>query len=129
MGKWALLGTVVLVVLLAVYRERIFVRDPLARVERNGQQQEGLRVFLNYSNDVLVQSGDFSTTYMVQGWNKLPGVPSHLWCIQLLMCVTEADHAPTAPLLDVKHEHKVEMTTKMVSYRDDDGALVQVMLR
>lgn len=129
MRRILLLAIAALVVLIVVYRERIFLRDPLAHVDRNGEHQEGLRVFLNYSNDILVQSDDLSTSYIVQGWNKLPGIPSHLTCLQGLVCITEADHAPIAPLSDPRHEPKVEMTTRMVSFHDSNGALVTVTLR
>lgn len=129
MGKWLLLATLVLVGLIVVYRERIFLRDPLAHVEVNGQAQQNLRVFINYSNDVMVQSPDLATSYIVQGWNKLPGIPANLTCVQGLMCLTEADHAPVSPLVGPKHEPKVQMTTKQVSFIDGDGALVKVTLR
>ena len=76
-----------------------------------------------------MQSADLSTSYIVQGWNKLPGVPSHLTCVQGLVCLTEADHAPSAPLADLRHEPKVEMTTRFVSFIDGEGALVKVSLR
>jgi hypothetical protein len=40
-----------------VYRERLFLRDPLGVVERDGVKEDGARVFINYSNDVLMWDG------------------------------------------------------------------------
>ena len=120
---------VVLLVLVWVYRQRIFVRDPLGRVERNGVRQENVRVFLNYSNDVMVEDMDVHRHYLVQGWNRMPGVVGHLVCVQGLACFTEADKAETTPLGGTKYRPKVEMTNKQVSFVDGDGALVTVKLR
>ncbi len=129
MRRLLLLVTVVGVVLIGVYRERIFLRDPIGHVERDGVRLPELRVFLNYSNDVMVQSPDLATSYIVQGWNRLPGIPAHLMCVQGLVCVTEAEHASAAPMAGLKRETKVEMTNRVVSFRAGDGALVQVILR
>ena len=92
MRKLLLLLTVGLVVFLVVYRERLFLWDPLARVERGGVRDDHARVFINYSNDVLVQndSGPTQYLYVVQNWNQLPGVPAHLSCVRFLVCLTDA---------------------------------------
>jgi hypothetical protein len=53
--KILVVGALLLAVLLVVFRQRVYVRDPLAEVERNGVAQDGARVFFNYSNDVLME--------------------------------------------------------------------------
>ena len=55
MRKILIVGTLLLVVFVAVFRQRIFVRDPLGKVERNGVAQDGARLYINYSNDVMVE--------------------------------------------------------------------------
>ena len=89
MKRILLIGTLLLVVVVAVYRQRIYLWDFLGKVERNGVRVEGARVFINYSNDVLVkEGGSFS---LVQGWNRVPGAPKHLSCPGSMVCWTEAD--------------------------------------
>ncbi len=41
--------------MLVVFRQRLFLRNPLASVERNGMKQTGYRVYLNYYNDIVVE--------------------------------------------------------------------------
>jgi hypothetical protein len=49
-----------------IYRQRIFVRDPLGVMEKNGGKQ---------------------------GWSGVAGVPERLSCLQRLVCMTASDHA------------------------------------
>ncbi|HTD95814.1 MAG TPA: hypothetical protein VK627_02765 [Edaphobacter sp.] len=125
MRKILIVGTVLLVVLVGVYRQRIFIRDPLGKVERNGVRVEGVGVYINYSNDVLLEVG--TQRYLVQGWNGMPGVPEHLGCVHWLVCWTEADQAAVLPLNGVKQ--RAEMSNKEVSFVDENGAAMKVELR
>ena len=71
-----------------VNRQRVYVRDPLAVVYRSqgseggpGEvKQSGVQVFINYSDDVLVEQDAQPGGYriLVQGWNKMPGTPGVL---------------------------------------------------
>jgi hypothetical protein len=61
-----IVGVVLLVVIAAVYRQRLFLRDPLDKVERNGIRVDGASVFINYYNDVLIQNADAGRSYVVQ---------------------------------------------------------------
>ena len=72
-----LLVFVVLLALIFVNRQRVYVRDPLATVYRNEVQQSGVQVFINYSDDVLLEQDAEPGSYriLVQGWNKMPGTP------------------------------------------------------
>jgi hypothetical protein len=105
-----------------VYRERLFLRNPLGAVERNGVKQDGARVFINYSNDVLVQNG--GRWVLVQGWDGVAGVPARLNCVQGLACMTEADHAEMTAV-----GKGAEMSSQLVTFVDGDGVAVRVTLR
>ena len=53
MRRILIVGTLLLVVFVAVFRQRIFVRDPLGKVERNGVAQLRPRHFSrDYFEDV-----------------------------------------------------------------------------
>jgi hypothetical protein len=105
-----------------VYRERLFLRDPLGVVERDGVKEDGARVFINYSNDVLMRDG--GQWVLVQGWSRVAGLPARLNCVQGLACMTEADHAEVTSA-----GTKVEMSNRVVTFVDDDGVAVRVALR
>ena len=118
------------VALLVVYRQRLFLRDPLAKVERNGVEVEGARVFINFSNDVLVEEPGLAKRYLVQHWNMRPGVPQSLSCVRWMACWTEADRAESASLGgDGGYQPKVKMSSRVVSFVDGSGVPVKVTLR
>ena len=62
-----IVGVVLLVVVAVVYRQRLFLRDPLGKVERNGIRVDGASVFINYYNDVLIQNGMPGRSYWCSG--------------------------------------------------------------
>jgi hypothetical protein len=127
--KILIVGTLLLVIFVAVFRQRIFLRDPLGKVERNGVAQDGARLFINYSNDVLVEDTVGHQFVLVQGWSALPGVPQHLFCLTGLMCWTDADKATVFPLGGVGGKTRAVMSAKEVSFVDESGAGVMVKLR
>ncbi len=95
--------TVLLVGFVAVNRQQIYLRDPLGTMTRDGVKVAGTRVFLNYSNDVLVQVGNAGPggtveEFLAQGWNGVVGVPERLTCLAGMACLAEADHAPMVPV-------------------------------
>jgi hypothetical protein len=124
-----IVGTLLLVVFVAVFRQRIFVRDPLAKVERNGVAQDGTRLYINYSNDVLVEDSARHQFVLVQGWNALPGVPQHLFCLTGMVCWTDADRATVFPVEGVGGKTPAVMSAKEVMFVDQSGARVRVALR
>jgi hypothetical protein len=124
-----IVGTLLLVVFVAVFRQRIFVRDPLGKVERNGAAQDGTRLYINYSNDVLVEDSARHHFVLVQGWNALPGVPQHLFCLTGMMCWTDADKAAVFPLEGGGGKTPAVMSAKEVMFVDESGARVKVALR
>jgi hypothetical protein len=113
-----------------VNRQQVFVWDPLATVYKGDVKQSGAQVFINYSNDVLVEQKANRT--LVQGWNKVPGTPVVLDCLRWLACMTDAAHAKTLPVEwngKGKYDPRVAMTSREVSFVDGDGAAVRVTLR
>ncbi|HWW97047.1 MAG TPA: hypothetical protein VNY74_05095 [Edaphobacter sp.] len=129
MKRILIVGTLLLVVFVALFRQRIFVRDPLGTVERNGVAQDETRVYINYSNDVLVEDAARHQFVLVQGWSALPGVPQHLFCLTGLMCWTDADRAVVFPVEGVGGRTPAVMSAKEVMFVDESGARVKVALR
>jgi hypothetical protein len=125
---------VVIMAFILVNRQRVFVRDPLATVYRDGVKQSGVQVFINYSNDVLLQKDGDAGSYqtLVQGWNKAPGTPEVLKCVRWMACLTDADHATTLPIENTgkgTFDAQVAMTNREVSFIEGDGARMRVVLR
>ncbi len=129
MRKILIVGTLLLVVFVAVFRQRIFVRDPLGKLERNGVVQDGARLYINYSNDVMVEDSARHEFVLVQGWNGLPGVPQHLFCLTGMMCWTNADRAAVFPVEGTGGKTPAVMSAKEVTFVDGSGAKVRVGLR
>jgi hypothetical protein len=127
--KILIVGTLLLVVFVAIFRQRIFLRDPLGKVERNGVAQNGTRLFINYSNDVLVEDATRHEFVLVQGWSALPGVPQHLFCLTGLLCWTDADRAAVFPMEGAGGRTRAAMSAKDVTFVDGSGANVRVTLR
>jgi hypothetical protein len=122
-------GTLLLVIFVAVFRQRIFLRDPLGKMERNGVAVDGARLYINFSNDVLVEEPGTARRYLVQGWSEVPGVPQILGCVQGMMCWTDADHASVFPLDGRGAAAKAAMSAKEVTFVDETGARIRVQLR
>ncbi|HWZ01850.1 MAG TPA: hypothetical protein VNX17_12240 [Edaphobacter sp.] len=129
MKRLLIVGTLLLVVFVVVFRQRIFVRDPLGKVERNGVAQDGTRLYINYSNDVLVENLAQHQFVLVQGWNALPGVPQHLFCLTGMVCWTDADRAAVFPVEGAGGRTQAVMSAKDVMFVDESGAKVRAALR
>jgi hypothetical protein len=127
--KILIAGTLLLLVFVVVFRQRLFVRDPLGKVERSGVAQDGTRVYINYSNDVLVEDSARHQFVLVQGWNALPGVPQHLFCLTGMVCWTDADKAAVFPVEGMGGRTPAVMSAKEVTFVDESGAKVRVGLR
>ncbi len=129
MRKILVAGTLLLVVVVAVFRQRIFLRDPLGKVERNGVVVDGARLFINFSNDVLVEEPGTERRYLVQGWSGVPGVPKTLGCVTGMVCWTDADQAGVFPLDGRGAGTRAVMSAKEVTFVDENGAGIRVKLR
>jgi hypothetical protein len=124
-----IVGILLLAIFVAVFRQRIFVRDPLGKVGRNAVAIDGARVYLNYSNDVLVEDSARHEFVLVQGWSGLPGVPQHLFCLTGLICWTDADKATVFPVEGAGGRTRAAMSAKEVTFVDESGAGIRVELR
>jgi len=124
-----IVGTLLLVVFVAVFRQRIFVRDPLGKVEGDGVALDGMRLYINYSNDVLVEDSAQHQFVLVQEWSARPGVPQHLFCLTGMVCWTDADKAAVFPVEGVGGRTPAVMSAKEVTFVDESGARVRVGLR
>ena len=147
---------VLFLVALIYYRQRVYVRDPLATVYRNDVKQTGIQVFINYSNDVLLEQDSPPDPYriLIQDWNKLPGTPMSLTCIHWMACLTDSDRTSTIPLVPTaqpapqppapsrrgaasparpavtgKYDPKVFMASRQVLFTAPDGAPMRIQLR
>jgi hypothetical protein len=129
MRKFLIVVTLLLAIFVAVFRQRIFLRDPLGKVERNGIVQDGMRVYINYSNDILVEAATENRRYLVQGWSKVPGVPKHLACLTGVACLTDADQAEVLPLGNSTTQTHAAMSAIEITFEDETGATVKVQLR
>ena len=129
MKKIFIVGVLLLAVFVAVFRQRIFVRDPLGKVERNGAAEDSSRLYINYSNDVLIEDAAQHRFVLVQGWSGLPGVPQHLFCLTGLVCWTDADRAAVFPVEGLGGRTRAAMSAKEVTFVDETGAGVRVRLR
>jgi hypothetical protein len=90
MKKILLLLAVAAVVVVFLNRERLYLRDPIASVTRDGAKEAGVQVFINYSNDVLLEK-DRAPMYLtlVQHGQRV-GTPVGLKCLHYLVCRTDA---------------------------------------
>jgi hypothetical protein len=127
--KILVVGTLLLVVFVAMFRQRIFLRDPLGKVERNGVAVDGARLFINFSNDILVEEPGTERRYLVQDWSGIPGVPKSLGCLRAMLCWTDADQAAVFPLDGRGAGARAVMSAKEVTFVDENGAGMNVKLR
>ena len=130
-----ILAFAVLLGLILVSRQRVFIRDPIATVYRDDVPQTGVQVFINNSNDVLVEQkyADRATSrIMVQNWDYIPGTPAGLICMPWLACLTTDDHAPLNPIVYTgkgPYDPRTTMNSRVISFVDGDDSRVRVELR
>jgi len=106
----------VFVVFVVVERQRLFLRDPLASVMRDGVKEDGTQVFINYNNDVLLEH-DGAPMYvtLVEHANHV-GTPKELKCLHWMACLMDAD---VATLVDTSRGVVVDsMTGKSVEWHE-----------
>lgn len=134
MFKFLSLAFVLMLAFVVVNRERVFVRDPIAKVFVDGTVEPAFQVYINFSNDVLLERGDQRTGYgiLVQNWNRTPSTPAELKCIHWMACMTDADHAKALPLDHTgagAYDPRTMMTATEVDFVDGMGRKVRVTLR
>ena len=128
MRRLLVLLTLGLIALAVVYRDRLYLRDPLGKIARNGVQQADAAVYINYDNEVLVREKSGAEMFVVQHWNGLPATPAGLTCIEGMLCVTPADRVMDVGEATSKRA-PAEMSNRAVSFVDAAGAKVLVTLR
>ena len=124
------------VLFVALNRLKLFLRDPLAKVTRDGARVENAHVMINFPNDILLfdSSGHSERLYLVQHWDMLAAVPTApLKCFKGLACLTDADQATASRIAPGSRGSRpafegVTMTDRRVEFVDEDGALVEVLL-
>ncbi len=126
MKKLMLLAVVVFVVFVVVDRQRLFLSDPLATVTRDDVIQENMRVYINYSNDVLLEHIETPVTLTIVQHGQHIGMPRMLRCLHWVACMTDGAQAG---LLETMKGPVGEMSGKMVEFKDDKGRDVKVKLR
>ena len=108
-------------------RQRLFVRDPVGGVVRDGTKLEGAQVYINFENDVLLQNDGPPLLITLVQANRPVGTPNNLKCLHWMACLT--DGYP-AGLSEVEAGARVvTMSGKSVEYRDGQGRSVVVTLR
>ena len=116
--KWFTLGIVIVIIFAAYNRNRLYVRDPLGSVTRNGVKEPGAQVYINFPNEVLIENDNSPAyTLLVQHANHA-GSPVEIHCIHWLLCMTDAD---TATLVQPPPSIAIEeMTGKSVRFVDSE---------
>ena len=124
-----LIGVVLLLAVLFVVwsRQRMYVRDPLGSVMRDGVKERGAQVYINYSNDVLLENFSAPMYVTVVQHGDHVGTPAEVRCVAYMVCLMDAD---VATLMDAKGGAKVmSMSSKELEYRDAGGRDTVVALR
>ncbi|HEX4154430.1 MAG TPA: hypothetical protein VHY48_02335 [Acidobacteriaceae bacterium] len=125
MKKLIALLVLAAIVYLVWNRERVFVRDPLASVMRNGSKVGGEQIYINFSNDVLLENDNPPMHVLLVESGQPVGVPTRLHCIHWLACMTDAKPASILPTGGTV----LKMTNRAVSFRDEDARDWTVILR
>ena len=127
MRKFILLLVVIAVAFVVWNRQRLYVRDPLGSVARDGVKEQGAQVLINYSNDVLLQNYNAPMyVTLIQHGNRV-GTPAVMHCVAYAACLLDAD---VPEFLVTNEGTKVTtMTGKVVEYRDAKGSDTVVTLR
>ncbi len=126
MKKLILLIAIILIVFAVYNRQRLYVRDPLANVTRDGVKEPGAQVYINYSNDVLLENNNPPAYATLIQKAQPVGTPKKLYCIQWLVCMAEAY---PAPLVALDADSEVEsMSFNAVNFKDR-GKETLVVLR
>lgn len=126
MKKLFLVAVLVFVVFVVVERQRLFLRDPLAKVTRDNVIEDNMRVYINYSNDVLLEHTEEPVTLTIVQHGQHIGIPRMLRCLRWVACMTDGEQAG---LVETMAGPVGEMSGKMVEFKDDKGRDVKVTLR
>jgi hypothetical protein len=124
--KLLLLVVLVFIVVVVVRRQRLFLRDPLASVMRDGVKESGAQVYINYPNDVLIENDNAPAYVLIVQHGQHVGTPGRLPCLHWTACMIDADQAT---LVDPMKVQVGEMSGELVEFHDAAGHDVRVKLR
>jgi hypothetical protein len=125
--KFLVVIVLVGVVFVVWNRQRMYVRDPLGSVVRDGVKEKGAQVFIDYSNDVLLENYNAPMYVTLVQHGERVGTPATLHCIAYVVCLLDAD---VGPLLQGSEGAKAtSMSSRVVEFRDGDGRDTVVTLR
>ncbi len=127
MKKWILLLVLVFAVFVAFNRTKLFVRDPLASVTRDGVRETGTQVFINFNNEVLLEHDGAPAYVTAAEAAGHVGTPQSIQCVHWLACLTDAY---PATLVDGSAATRtLRADGKAMEFRDAAGRDVLVALR
>ncbi len=126
MKKLLSLLLIVLIVFAVYNRDRIYVRDPLASVTRNGVPETGVQVFINFHNNVLLEHDDNPRYITLLQHGQPVGAPPLVPCIHYIACLTAEVISPV--LITSRKAHIESMTDKTVTFLDDQNREAVVTL-
>ena len=93
MKKIILLLVIIGIVFVVIERQKLFVRDPLGSVMRNGVKEPGAQVYINFNNEVMIEN-DNSPMYVTLIQKGQPvGTPAKMSCIHYVACLMDGDKA------------------------------------
>jgi hypothetical protein len=125
--KFIQLLVIVAVVFVVWNRQRLYVRDPLGSIARDGVKEKGAQVFINYSNDVLLENYNAPVYVTLVQHGQAVGTPATIHCVAYVACLLGAD---VATLLEgTAGAVAMSMSGKVVEYRDAGGRDTVVTLR
>ncbi len=119
MRKLILLLVVLAVVFVVWNRQRLYVRDPLGSVVRDGVKEQGAQVLINHSNDVLLQNYNAPMYVTLVQHGDRVGTPAEIHCVAYVACLLDTD--VPAFLVTDEGAKVTTMTGKVVEYRDANG--------
>ena len=116
MKKLLLLLIIVGAIFVVYNRQRLFLRDPLGSVVRDGLKEDGAQVFVNYSSDVMIENDSPPLYTELIAHDDHTGMPQNLKCIHYVACIMDADLPTLLPLPAALTVHS--MTARSVRFLD-----------
>ena len=91
MKRILLLVVLVLVVFVVFNRDRLFLRDPMGSVTRDGVPVEGVQVYINAKNDVLLEKDSAPAFVTVIQHGNHVGTPKTVPGLHWMVYMADAD--------------------------------------
>ena len=123
---WRVLLVLAALAFVIWHRQRIYVRDPLASVTRDGVKQPGTQVLISYTGDVLLENYHPPMFVELIQHGSRVGTPAEMHCIAYVACLVDA-HWPR--LLAPDERALVTMDGRTVDYLSGNGHDTVVTLR